>query len=203
VSGTERAQPGDSPYQILGVPDDASTADITRAYRRLLRQHHPDTAPGHTALEARRLQEILAAYQQLRHDWRAGPATPDSGTGVPVTVRHHPGHTTPLRPAAPRQSPNEIWLNASATTDQSTRRRIPIAHRGTDTTAAVTITTAQAGTGAIVTVAAPRDHLSLRNFHIRIPPGTRDGQTLTIPGHGMPGHNGGPPGDLRVTVHHA
>ena len=35
-------------YAALGVPADATTAQIKKAYRKLARQHHPDTNPGDT-----------------------------------------------------------------------------------------------------------------------------------------------------------
>ena len=57
-------------YSILGVPPQATQAQITHAYRALLRQHHPDTrAAGDEAYEAlsdRTLRQILAAYEALR-----------------------------------------------------------------------------------------------------------------------------------------
>ena len=34
------------PYAVLGVAPTATTQQINRAYRRLLRRHHPDTRPG-------------------------------------------------------------------------------------------------------------------------------------------------------------
>ncbi|HEX9257892.1 MAG TPA: molecular chaperone DnaJ [Acidimicrobiales bacterium] len=48
-------------YKILGVADDASPKDITKAYRKLARQHHPDANPGDKAAEER-FKEISAAY---------------------------------------------------------------------------------------------------------------------------------------------
>ncbi|MFM9225513.1 MAG: DnaJ domain-containing protein, partial [Actinomycetota bacterium] len=51
-------------YAILGVAKDASAKDITKAYRRLARQHHPDANPGNAAAEER-FKEISAAYDVI------------------------------------------------------------------------------------------------------------------------------------------
>lgn len=51
-------------YQILGVPRDATEADIKKAYRRLARKYHPDMNPGDKAAEER-FKEINEAYEVL------------------------------------------------------------------------------------------------------------------------------------------
>lgn len=51
-------------YAVLGVAKDASAKDITKAYRKLARENHPDAKPGDAAAEER-FKEISAAYDVL------------------------------------------------------------------------------------------------------------------------------------------
>jgi molecular chaperone DnaJ len=48
-------------YKVLGVSDTATPKEITRAYRKLARENHPDAKPGDKAAEER-FKEISAAY---------------------------------------------------------------------------------------------------------------------------------------------
>ncbi len=48
-------------YQVLGVPSTATDKEITRAYRKLAKQYHPDANPG----SEERFKEISAAYDVL------------------------------------------------------------------------------------------------------------------------------------------
>jgi len=80
-------------YDLLGVAPQASSAEITSAYRRLLRRHHPDSRGlsqvGDTADQgvgpdgAAALRTIIEAYEVLRdprgradYDRRLGALTP-------------------------------------------------------------------------------------------------------------------------------
>jgi molecular chaperone DnaJ len=51
-------------YEILGVPRDASSEEIKKAYRRLARESHPDANPGDAEAE-HRFKELAAAYEVL------------------------------------------------------------------------------------------------------------------------------------------
>ena len=51
-------------YEILGVPETAGQKDISRAYRKLARQFHPDTNPGNDQAEER-FKGITAAYDVI------------------------------------------------------------------------------------------------------------------------------------------
>jgi molecular chaperone DnaJ len=48
-------------YQVLGVPKNASQADIKKAYRKMAQKFHPDANPGNKQAEDR-FKEMSAAY---------------------------------------------------------------------------------------------------------------------------------------------
>lgn len=69
--------PTRDPYELLGVPREASGEDIRKAYRRLAGKHHPDTNAGDPGAEER-FKEIQQAYEVLsdpdkrrKHDERS------------------------------------------------------------------------------------------------------------------------------------
>jgi hypothetical protein len=80
-----------SAYAALGLDPDADSAAIEQAYKRLIKQHHPDREGGDSA----RAAEINRAYEQLRSarslkdplelidDW---PAVPGVGRAWPAIV---------------------------------------------------------------------------------------------------------------------
>jgi molecular chaperone DnaJ len=51
-------------YRVLGVPKNATAAEIKKAYRKLAQQHHPDANPGNADAEDR-FKEVSAAYDVL------------------------------------------------------------------------------------------------------------------------------------------
>jgi molecular chaperone DnaJ len=51
-------------YAVLGVPKDASVADIKKAYRKLALENHPDRAPGDAEAEAK-FRLVAEAYDVL------------------------------------------------------------------------------------------------------------------------------------------
>ena len=100
-------------YKVLGVSETATEKEITRAYRKLAKQYHPDANPG----SEDRFKEISAAYDVLgdadkRKEYdevrRLGPlATSAASAQAPATVRSFNFHVDdlvdlfggPLRPA--------------------------------------------------------------------------------------------------------
>jgi molecular chaperone DnaJ len=51
-------------YDSLGVKKDATPDELKKAYRKLVREHHPDKNPGDAAAEAK-FKEVQAAYDVL------------------------------------------------------------------------------------------------------------------------------------------
>jgi DnaJ-class molecular chaperone len=55
---------GRDPYELLGVSRQASADDVRRAYRGLVRKHHPDANPDDPGAEER-FKELYQAYEVL------------------------------------------------------------------------------------------------------------------------------------------
>jgi len=56
-------------YEILGVPKDATTEDVKRAYRNLVLQYHPDKNPNNPEAE-QKFKEVVLAYETLSDEQR-------------------------------------------------------------------------------------------------------------------------------------
>ncbi|MFQ4150009.1 DnaJ domain-containing protein [Arthrobacter sp. LAPM80] len=83
-------------YAVLHLGTQASAGDIRRAYRSLLRQHHPDTrpassAPGEAAAEAELLQGIMDPHAVLG----------DPARRALYDQCHQPPDTAPSQPHNP------------------------------------------------------------------------------------------------------
>jgi len=257
-------------YKVLGVDKDAEAAAIKKAYRKLAREHHPDSKPGDKAAEERFKQvaeaydvigdaEKRKEYDQMRSMFAGGfPAGGGGGFNFPGGFS---GGTTTGGFDISDLFGN-LFGGGAAGTRASSRR----ATRGADleTEATIDFTDAVEGTtvalrmssdaacptckgtggkpgttphvcptceGAGMVVsnlggafslnetcpechgrqlvydeACPTCHgsgrgRSSRTLQVRIPAGVKGGQRIRLTGKGAPGENGGPAGDLFVTVH--
>ena len=72
----------ESLYDVLGVKSDATPKEITRAYRRLARKHHPDANPGDTDATGR-FRAVQDAYDVLSDESRRAAYDRDGTTTAP------------------------------------------------------------------------------------------------------------------------
>ena len=105
------------PYAELGVAPGATDPEIREAFRRRLREHHPDTrrlaGPEDDRESDEALQRTLAAYAALRRtqqqNQRPGPAPPPGS--VVRSTRPRPSSQGPALEASPVQwEPADVGL---------------------------------------------------------------------------------------------
>lgn len=195
-------------YAVLGLSEDASAKEISRAYKKLAKQNHPDTHPDDAAA-AERFKEATAAYEVLSHaDQRkeydevrrmvragvAGPGAGRPGFGPGFEGVHFEFDEGDL---------GDIFGSMfGGLGGQGGRTRTRVGMRGRDVETAVTIDFMSAVEGMTVPVrfSAGRNGPS-GEVKVRIPPGIENGKKLRVAGKGERGQQGGPDGDLYVVVH--
>ncbi|MGZ4186803.1 MAG: DnaJ C-terminal domain-containing protein [Solirubrobacteraceae bacterium] len=187
-------------YEALGVTRDASADEIRRAYRKLVRQYHPDI--NHESDAEDRFKEVGEAYEVLsdpekreRYDrlgdrQRAGPEGPDvaedlfggGGFGSDVRVEFGEGGFSDFF---------QQWFGEGPGAADGGRLR------GRDREAILDLSLEESLEGG-------RRRFSLDgegSFEVEIPAGVREGQRIRIAGKGAAGRGGGPAGDLYLLVH--
>ena len=251
-------------YDVLGVPESAEAKEITRAYRKLARQHHPDANPGNDQSEER-FKEISAAYDVLgdeakRKEYdevrRLGPMA--GGFGQPG------GGNYRFEDGGDLSGLFAQFFGGAGQGGRGSRARGAGPARGADLEAELTLSFVDAvhgvttavhltsdaacetcngsgarpgtipqtcatcngrgvtddnqgffsfsqpcracgGRGRIITDPCPDcrgagTRRRAREVKVRVPAGVGEGQRIRLKGRGEPGRNGGPSGDLFVTV---
>jgi len=253
-------------YAVLGVTDTASAKDITKAYRKLARELHPDKNPGDSAAEER-FKAVSAAYDVLGDETkraeydevrRLGPVGGGPGPGGGFAFNMDDMAGGGLGDLLGQMFRNRGGAGGGGQSGVGPRR-------GTDIQAELTLDFADAARGLTTTLhltsdaqcstchgsgarpgTTPKlcpqcggrgvidDNQGLFSFsspcrrcggggtvieepcptcrgagiekrprevQARIPAGVSDGQTIRLKGRGAPGRNGGPAGDLLVSIH--
>lgn len=74
------------PFAVLGLDPGADAAAVKQAYRRLVKECHPDRAGGDAAA-ARRFRDVTAAYEQIQREEGRAQARAAFWTGARIRVR--------------------------------------------------------------------------------------------------------------------
>ena len=179
-------------YKILGVAKDAQEADIKKTYRKLARQFHPDSNPGDAKAEAK-FKEISEAFSVLsdteqRKEYDAVRAM---GGGARFT--------------AGGQGQGGGFEDVFSNLFGGGGRGFPGGfgggfdfgpQPGVDLTARTSIDFIDSIKGATIKLALQ----GMEALNVKIPAGVQDGQKIKLRGKGRPSLNGGPTGDLIITV---
>lgn len=188
-------------YKILGVDETASPKDIKSAYRKLARKYHPDLNP-HDKDKNIKFQQINEAnevlsdpekrkkYDQYGKDWKHADAF-----GKQKQYQEQSSNTRGSGYYGGQASGDfsDFFEEMFGRAAGSGRAR-PVKFRGEDFHAELHLELIDA-------FKTRKQTLTVNGVKIRItiPAGIENGQTVRIPGHGGPGINGGPNGDLYIT----
>jgi curved DNA-binding protein CbpA len=96
--------PIEDPYELLGVTRGASEDEIRKAYRRLVREHHPDTNPGDPGAEER-FKKIQQAHQVLSNPQKRREYHRSSHANFERRSRPYPGRSSSRPRADPTSEP--------------------------------------------------------------------------------------------------
>ena len=187
-------------YKVLGIDKNASSEDIKKAYRKLARKHHPDLNPNNK--EANKLfqqineaNEVLSdtenrkKYDKYGKDWKHADefekqkAQSQSGNYAGQNYQSGQDET----------DYSDFFSSMFGGTSGAGRGR-QTKFRGQDFHAEIQLNLIDAAKTHQQTLA-----VNGKNIRITIPAGIENGQTIKIAGHGAPGINNGPNGDLFIT----
>jgi len=188
-------------YKVLEVDKNASQDAIKKAYRKLARKYHPDVNPNDKAAQ-KKFQQINEAnevlsdpekrkkYDQYGKDWQHAEqfekARQERGQSQAYGGQDFSGGFSGMGDDDYSDFFSSMFGNARAGGKAK--------FRGQDYNAELNLSLRDAYTTHQQTLT-----VNGKNIRITIPAGIENGQVIKIAGHGGPGVNGGPNGDLYIT----
>ena len=187
-------------YAVLGVPQTATTKEISKAYRTLARKYHPDATQNDDKAEER-FKEVSAAYEVIGDEQTRKSYDEFRRLGGSSFGGFRPGQ--PGEGSATSAICPICSADCSVVPQRGSGRGFggfgPMP--GMDLQARLTLTFEEAVRGVTKSVRLTSDALSSpMEVNVRIPAGVNDGQRIRVPGKGAPSTDGGAAGDLLVTI---
>lgn len=200
-------------YKLLELDKSASQADIKKAYRKLARKYHPDLNPNNKEAQLRFQQineanEVLSdpekrkKYDQYGKDWQNADAYEEAkkqqqaSGGRSYSGGGFGGGQSGYSYSGDFEDDTfsdffEEMFGSGARAHGSGRERH---FKGQDFNAELQLNLSDVYTSHKQTLT-----VNGKNIRLTIPAGVENGQTIKIKGHGGPGIQGGPKGDLYIT----
>ena len=186
-------------YKILGVEKAASEDDIKKAYRKLARKLHPDLNPNDKEANKKFQQvneanEVLSdaekrkKYDQYGKDWQHADQ---------FDQQRQQQRQQQQRPGAQQfgdQGEGDFSSFFDSLFGNGGNKSRQTKYRGQDYNSELQVTLLEALETHQQTIT-----VNGKNLRITIPAGIETGQIIKLKGHGAPGVNGGPAGDLFIT----
>ncbi|HEX7510925.1 MAG TPA: J domain-containing protein [Chitinivibrionales bacterium] len=200
-------------YAVLGVSKEATSDEIRRAYRKLAMKYHPDKTKGDKAASAKftdinEANQVLSdpekrrKYDQFGADWKHYEEAGAQPGGFDWKKYAAPGSGRKQGMDADEfesmfAQGEDVDLFELLFGGRGARRRggRSAAFKGEDLSAETTISLDEAYNGSTRLI-----QLDGQKIKVTIPRGIAEEQVLRLPGKGMVGIQGGPSGDLYLTV---
>ncbi len=191
-------------YKILGIEKTATPAEVKAAYRKLARKLHPDLNPNDASAK-KKFQEINEANEVLsdpekRKKYDAYGKDWEHAEQFENAKRQEQQQRSSTRGggfgggAGASEADFSDFFESMFGGAANTGRGQRVKFRGEDYNTSLELQLLDAAKSFKQTI-----NVNGKSIRISVPAGVENGQTLKIPGHGGPGVNGGPNGDLYLT----
>lgn len=191
-------------YKTLEIPKTASAADIKKAYRKLARKLHPDLNPNDKVAEQKfkelnEANEVLSnvenrkKYDKYGENWKHGEEYEKQQQSQRQYQSSQGGG---FGGGGEDYSDffESMFGGQGGGFSQGGRGSASGKFKGQDVSAEINLSLRDAAKTQQQTF-----DINGKKVRITIPAGVSDGQKIKLKGHGNPGHNGGPNGDLFIT----
>lgn len=198
-------------YKILGIEKSASADDVKKAYRKLARKYHPDMNPNdkeaekkfkeiNEANEVLSNQENRAKYDKYGEHWKHGEEYEKAQQQQRQQQQYSGDFGGGFSGANFGEGEDfsdffqSMFGGAGGGFGRSSRGSASGKFKGQDVSAELNLNLRDAAKTHQQTF-----DINGKKVRITIPAGVYDGQQIKLKGHGNPGVNGGPAGDLFIT----